>query len=80
MGENGILQTIDEAIKDEHTPTWGKAILLCQRDDHIRLREHLEWHARLGAVLNKVAVAVLCALGVSVVAWLLGGRFPAVFP
>ena len=51
---NGVLKAIDEAIKDEATPTWGRAILLAWRDDHVKLVQHLGWHSRLASGAAKV--------------------------
>jgi hypothetical protein len=76
---NGVLKAIDEAIKDEATPTWGRAILLAWRDDHVKLVQHLGWHSRLASGAAKVGVSVASALALIVVLWLLSGRLPSVF-
>lgn len=76
---NGILQAIDTAIKDPSTPEWGRIMLLCIRDDHAVLHEHIAEHQHTQALLNKILVGVLTVLCVALVTWLLTGRFPTIF-
>lgn len=71
--DNGTLELIDEALKSDDTPRWGKALLLAVRDDHARLMAHLAEHERFLGPARQVAVAVLTAVALSVAWWLLSG-------
>ncbi len=74
MGEeNGIIEIIDTALKDPRTPKWGRALLLVQRDDHVRLREHLNQHARHQMLADYVTRVLAAALAMALLAWLLSG-------
>lgn len=71
--DNGTLELIDEALKSDETPRWGKALLIAVRDDHARLMAHLAEHERWGAPARQVATAVLTAVALAVAWWLLSG-------
>ena len=73
---NGILKRIDDALESPETPGYMVPVLLCIRDDHVRLGEHLDWHSRLNGEAGKILVGVLSALALMLVVWLLSARFP----
>ena len=79
MPSNGVLTRIEDAIKDDDTPRWAVAILLCIRDDHVTLTQHLAMHRNIEGFMAKVAVVVAGAVAVAGVLWLMAGRFPGVF-
>lgn len=76
---NNILPKIDAALRDAETPRWAIPVLLCIRDDHVRLHEHLAGHRRWAAPVTQILVSVVTALAVAVALWLAAGRLPAVF-
>lgn len=79
MVSNNILGKIDAALADEDTPTWAVPILLCIRDDHVLLREHLASHSAWITPARQIFVSVLTALAVALVIWIVAGRLPGVF-
>jgi hypothetical protein len=72
---NGIVKKIDAVLLDPDTPRWGIVILLCLRDDHTRLSEHLAEHSRWSAPARQILVSVLTAIAVAGATWLLAARF-----
>jgi len=72
---NGIVKRIDAALADGETPLWAVPMLLCIRDDHTRLSQHLEEHARWSAPARQILVSVLTALAVAGATWLAALRF-----
>ncbi len=76
---NNILAKIDSALRDDGTPRWAIPVLLCIRDDHVKLHEHLVCHRRWSAPAAQVIVSVATAVAVALTVWLLAGRLPAVF-
>lgn len=71
-----ILERINNVLADPATPPWGRVLLLCLRDDHRILHEHIRNHDRAVAAVNKVLISIIIAISISFAAWLLGGRFP----
>ncbi len=76
---NNILAKIDSALRDDETPRWAIPMLLCIRDDHVKLCEHLAEHRRWSAPLAQVMVSVMTALAVAAALWFAAGRLPHVF-
>lgn len=76
--ENKFLGIIDAALRDEGTPRWAVPILLCIRDDHVRLREHLASHRRWTAPVGQILVGVATAVAVALTFWILSGRLPGI--
>lgn len=72
--QNGIVKKIDAALGDVDTPRWAVPILLCVRDDHGRLHDHLAEHGRWAAPARQILVSVLTALAVSAATWLVVAR------
>jgi len=72
---NGIVKKIDAALGDAETPRWAIPILLCVRDDHTRLSDHLADHSRWSAPARQILVSVLTALAVAGATWLAALRF-----
>jgi len=79
VDDNNILEKIDSALRAEDTPRWAIPVLLCIRDDHVKLHEHLAGHQRWAAPATQVLVSVVTALAVAVALWLVAGRLPAIF-
>lgn len=77
--DNGIIEKIDAALRDDETPRWAMPILLCIRDDHTRLHAHLAGHRTWSGPARQIAVSVVMALVVAMALWLAAGRLPAVF-
>jgi|GEM_PF-4994585 len=76
---NNILARIDTALRDDETPRWAIPVLLCIRDDHVKLHEHLAGHRRWAAPASQILVSVATVLAVALISWLLAGRWPAIF-
>lgn len=76
---NHILDKIDGALRDPETPRWAVPMLLCQRDDHCKLVDHLAAHDVWSAPARQVLVSVLTAVTITLAVWLLAGRLPAIF-
>lgn len=72
---NGILRQIDLALRADDTPRWAVPILLCLRDDHTLLHNHIAAHERYAAPLRQIAVSVLTTLLILAMSWLLFARF-----
>lgn len=77
--ENGIVQAIDEAIREPDTPEWGRVLLLCVRDDHVLLRTHVTEHEAHKEISRKVAQGVLTAIAIGAAMYVLSCVLPAVF-
>jgi len=81
MGDsnNDVLEKIDSALLDAETPRWAIPILLCIRDDHVTLRDHIACHHRRGVSLAQILTSVLTAIAIAISFWLLSGRWPLIF-
>lgn len=81
--DNTILAKIDAALQDDDTPRWAVPMLLCIRDDHVKLDDHLRKHTQRSESVwgpaRQIAVSVVTALVVVLALWFLAGRFPQVF-
>jgi hypothetical protein len=76
---NGIVSKIDAALRDKETPRWAIPMLLCIRDDHQALHEHLRAHRRWSDPIRQIAVSVVTALMVVLTLWVAAGRLPQIF-
>lgn len=76
---NNILEKIDYSLQMEETPHWIIPILLCIRDDHITLRDHLEAHARWSRPVSQMLFNAVTAAITAVALWFLAGRLPMIF-
>ena len=74
-----IVSKIDAALRDEQTPRWAIPMLLCIRDDHRALHEHLRAHRQWADPIRQVAVSVATALVVVLTLWIAAGRLPQIF-
>lgn len=79
MDENGILEELAKALDSTDTPAWARPILRCLWLDHQKLQQHLDWHAGVADTTRKIGLAILSAIGVSIVTWLLTGGAASVF-
>lgn len=79
MDNNNILTDIDMALRAADTPRWAIPVLLCIRDDHVKLHNHLVAHRRWSAPMAQVLVSVATAVIVALTLWFLAGRLPAIF-
>jgi len=74
MGWNNILEDINHALDAPETPTWGRVLLRCYRDDHILLHQHLQQHAQTQDLLWKIVLGILlpalAAILVGMLKWL----------
>ena len=73
--QNGIIKKIDVALGDGETPRWAIPILLCVRDDHTRLSDHLADHRAWAAPVRQVFVSVVTALVEGAAMWFCVARF-----
>ena len=76
---NSILSKIDAALEDSDTPRWAVPVLLCIRNDHERLHDHLAAHRQWSQPARQILVSVLTALAVMLAAWIMAGSLPAIF-
>jgi hypothetical protein len=77
--ENGIVEAIDTAIKAPSTPEWGRVLLLCVRDDHTLLHEHIREHNRQQEGVRRVSIGVLTAIAIGAAMYVLSCVLPVVF-
>lgn len=74
-----IVKEIETALHSGETPQWGKVLLLCMRDNHISLHQHLDEHSRRSDWIRKLELSILSVIAIVLVLWLLAGRFPHIF-
>ncbi|WP_347242999.1 hypothetical protein [Thermogutta sp.] len=79
MNSDTILAKIEASLDDPETPRWAIPMLLCIRDDHRRLNEHLATHNRWSVSATQILINVIIAISVAVTFWFLAGRLPAIF-
>ncbi len=79
MDTNDIRDKLSAAISDLETPRWAVPILLCIRDDHELLHEHLAAHQIWVQRARQIIAAVVTALAVALALWCASGRFPQIF-
>ena len=77
--ENGIIDAIDNAIKQPDTPEWGRVLLLCVRDDHVLLRNHLRESEQSKENTRGIALKVASAVAIAAVMYALSCIIPTVF-
>ncbi len=77
---NGIVEQLDAALRDEATPRWAVPVLLCLRDDHCKIRDHIAADEERRQPWRQAVWTVLTALAVTITFWVLQGRFPQIVP